>query len=140
MAKKKESIPCHACDGTMERGTHSMTFSYKNTSTEVLQPGWYCHTCDESLHNEVDVASTEQAISDFRAEVDRVLKARDVARIRKRLKLSQRKAGVLLGGGARAFHKYEKSLVSVSQSMSNLLRLLDKDPKRLRELEGVSAR
>jgi DNA-binding transcriptional regulator YiaG len=52
-----------------------------------------------------------------------------------RLRLSQRKAGELLGGGPRAFQKYESGEVMVSAAMSNLLRLLDKDPRRVKELD-----
>jgi HTH-type transcriptional regulator/antitoxin MqsA len=68
-----------------------------------------------------------------------------VASIRERLKLSQRRAGELLGGGPRAFQKYESGEQQVSVPMANLLRLLDKDPRRLADLvpessERVAAR
>ena len=42
----------------------------------------------------------------------------------KRLRISQRKAGEILGGGPRSFHKYENGDVVVSRSMANLLYLL----------------
>ena len=57
-----------------------------------------------------------------------------VAKIRKRLKLTQRRAGKILGGGVRAFQRYEAGTVVVSQPMSNLLILLDREPRRLAEL------
>jgi HTH-type transcriptional regulator/antitoxin MqsA len=52
------------------------------------------------------------------------------------LGLSQRKASELLGGGPRAFQKYESGTQALSVAMSHLLRLLAKDPARLRELTG----
>jgi len=58
------------------------------------------------------------------------------AHIRERLKLSQRRAGELLGGGTRAFQKYESGGQQVSVPMANLLRLLDRDPRRLAEITG----
>ena len=58
----------------------------------------------------------------------------EVRRIRKRLGLQQKQAGVVLGGGASAFGKYERKDGKPSLAMSNLLRLLDKDPSRLQEI------
>jgi HTH-type transcriptional regulator / antitoxin MqsA len=57
-----------------------------------------------------------------------------VAAVREKPGLSQRKAGEILGGGPRAFQKYESGSQAVSAPMSNLLRLLAKDPSRLQEL------
>jgi len=57
----------------------------------------------------------------------------EIVTIRKKLRLSQKRASQLLGG---AFHEYESGKVSISVPMSNLLRLLDNDPKRLKELTG----
>jgi HTH-type transcriptional regulator/antitoxin MqsA len=48
----------------------------------------------------------------------------EVALVRERLGLSQRKAGELLGGGPRAFQKYEAGTQAVSAPMSNLLRVV----------------
>ena len=66
-----------------------------------------------------------------------MLKPIDVARVRKSLGLNQRKAGQLLGGGPRAFQKYESGTQAVSVPMSNLLRLLAADPSRLQEIVAV---
>jgi HTH-type transcriptional regulator/antitoxin MqsA len=43
----------------------------------------------------------------------------------------------LLGGGPRAFQKYEAGTQAVSSPMSHLLTLLANDPKRLDELRGL---
>ncbi|MBX7115564.1 MAG: type II toxin-antitoxin system MqsA family antitoxin [Myxococcaceae bacterium] len=50
--------------------------------------------------------------------------------------LSQRRAGKLWGGGPRAFQKYEAGTQQVSVPMTNLLRLLARDPRRLHELSA----
>jgi HTH-type transcriptional regulator/antitoxin MqsA len=78
---------------------------------------------------------------ELRAEVEGVLGPKEVAAIRERPKLSQRRAGEILGGGPRAFQKYESGEQQVSTPMANLLRLLAKDPHRLDELleEGAPA-
>jgi len=56
--------------------------------------------------------------------------------IREKLGLSQEHAGNLLGGGPRAFQKYETGTISPAAATENLLRLLNTDPGRLFELTG----
>src|SRR5580704_767605 len=62
---------------------------------------------------------------------------KEVAAARERLGISQRKAGEILGGGPRAFQKYEAGKQALSVPMSRLLTLLANNPKRLRELPGA---
>jgi len=81
----------------------------------------------------------DRTLVELKAEVQGVLKPDEVRAIRLRLKLSQRKAGEILGGGPRAFQKYESGEVLVSRPMTQLLRLLSRDPKRLQELLRRSA-
>ena len=70
------------------------------------------------------------------ADVDEVLGPHEVTQVREKLGLSQRAAGELLGGGPRAFQKYEAGKQAVSAPMSNLLRLLANDPTRVNELRA----
>ena len=60
--------------------------------------------------------------------------------IRKSLGLSQVEAGELLGGGPRAFTKYEAGTVKPSASVINLLRLLETNPAAVRTLQGDRSR
>jgi HTH-type transcriptional regulator/antitoxin MqsA len=80
------------------------------------------------------MAAADRALVELKAESQGVLKPDAVRAIRLKLKLSQRKAGELLGGGPRAFQKYESGEVIVSRPMTQLLRLLMRDPSRLNEL------
>ncbi|MCG5240961.1 type II TA system antitoxin MqsA family protein [Azospirillum doebereinerae] len=77
---------------------------------------------------------TEPAFTDFVAVVDGSLPAPEVKRIRKKLGLKQDEAGRILGGGPMAFNKYERRKDQPTRAMANLLRLLDNDPSRLKEL------
>ncbi len=85
------------------------------------------------------MAVVDKALVELKAEVQGVLKPDEVRAIRLRLKLSQRKASDLLGGGPRAFQKYESGEVLVSRPMTQLLRLLERDPRRLEELTRRTA-
>ena len=58
-----------------------------------------------------------------------------VRRIRKRLHLTQKDAGRLIGGGPNAFQKYESGDVVVSHAVMSALLLLDRDPSGLSVLK-----
>lgn len=60
----------------------------------------------------------------------------EIRAIRQRLGLTQVEAGELLGGGPRAFTKYESDVVRPAASVINLLRLLEADPTFLDLLTG----
>ena len=60
----------------------------------------------------------------------------EIRSIRKKLGLSQVEAGEFIGGGPRAFTKYEAGTVSPSASAIRLLRILDADPSALVHLTG----
>lgn len=64
----------------------------------------------------------------------------EIRRIRQRLGLSQLEAGELLGGGPRAFTKYETGTIKPAASVINLLKLLDINPEMLATLTGTPIR
>lgn len=131
----KETRPCPECEaGKMTFQTKPEVIEYKGRTTTIESEGWWCNSCDEAVFGPEALKANEAAFVQLKAEVDELLKPEQVATIRKKLDLSQRQASELLGGGARAFQKYESGTVMVSAAMSNLLRLLDNDPKRLEEL------
>jgi putative zinc finger/helix-turn-helix YgiT family protein len=63
----------------------------------------------------------------------------DIRRIREGLGLSQVEAGELLGGGPRAFTKYESGTIKPAASIANMLRLLEANPAALATLTGKKA-
>ena len=63
----------------------------------------------------------------------------EVRAIRERLGLSQAEAGELLGGGPRAFTKYEAGTVKPSAAIVTLLRLLEHDPTTIRRLQAIKS-
>lgn len=86
--------------------------------------------------DQADILTIEAVILSLRTEVEGTLPAAEVQRIRRRLGLSQRHAGRLLGGGPMAFHKYEKGEVAITRSVAVLPRLLDRHPELLGEIPG----
>ena len=138
--KKVETRTCAACGGTAARETRPRVIRYKNQSLTIQQPAWWCRDCGEGMLDAKDSGIADRAFATLRARVEHVLPPAEVERIRKHLGLSQRRAGAILGGGARAFQRYETGAVLVSKPMSNLLTLLSRKPNLLAELAAIQTR
>ena len=63
----------------------------------------------------------------------------DIRTIREGLGLTQREAGELLGGGSKAFAKYEAGEMTPSTACNNLLRVLRANPSALNTLRPERA-
>src|SRR5215813_157591 len=139
MGREVKTQPCPECGGTMRYEKHDDVLVYKERSRTIKTVGWWCTKCGEAILTGKPLVAHERAFQQLKAEVEGVLGPKEVARIRTALGLSQRKAGEILGGGPRAFQKYESGKQALSVPMSHLLRLLARDPARLRELEAGPA-
>lgn len=60
---------------------------------------------------------------------DEMLFPEDIRRIRMKLRLTQEQAGERIGGGRRAFSKYESGAVQPSAAVENLLRIYEQHPE-----------
>jgi len=130
---------CPETGHPMVRDVRSMTIEYKGHSIEVEMPGWYCEHCGEGVHTGKDMLVSDRALNRLKAEVDGLLLPETVKRIRKRLKLTQRDAGTIIGGGPNAFQKYESGDVLVSKAVASALLLLDDHPEGLSVLKSREA-
>lgn len=140
MGKEVRTQPCPECGGVMKYEKHDDVLEYKGQTRTIKTLGWWCSRCGEGILTGEPLLAHEQAFQEFKAEVDHVLGPKEVAEVRRTLGLSQRRAGELLGGGPRAFQKYEAGKQAVSVPMSHLLRLLANDPARLRELAPATVK
>jgi len=129
----------HICPETghpMVREVRPMTIEYKGHSLEVDMPGWYCEHCGEGVHSGKDMVVSDRALNRLKAEVDGLLLPETVKRIRKRLKLTQKAAGTIIGGGPNAFQKYESGEVLISKAIASALLLLYSNPDGLAILKS----
>lgn len=140
MSKEVRTQPCPECGGVMRYEKHDDVLEYQGQTRTIQTLGWWCSRCGEGILAGEALQAHEQAFQELKAEVDQVLGPKEVAQVRRTLGLSQRRAGELLGGGPRAFQKYEAGKQAVSVPMSHLLRLLANDPSRLRELAPATAK
>jgi HTH-type transcriptional regulator / antitoxin MqsA len=138
---KQPKIPvntCPECGSSMVYETRPDTLAYGGEERVFPMLAWWCTSCDEAIFEGQPLADRERAFLELKAEVDEVLSPSQVAAVRAKLGLSQRRAGELLGGGPRSFYKYESGKQAVSVPMSHLLTLLDHDVSRLQELRGAA--
>ena len=115
----------------MFRDVRPVTIAYKGRKATFDMPGWYCDASDESVHTGADLKVSDRVLNRLKAKVEGLLAPEDVRRIRKRLQLTQKDAGRLIGGGPNAFQKYECGDVAVSHAVTSALLLLDRDPSGL---------
>ena len=122
---------CPKTGASMQRGVRPMTIEYKGERATSDMPGWYCDVSDESVHTGLDMKISDRAINRLKATVEGVLLPEEIKRIRVKLGLTQEAAGELIGGGPRAFQKYEAGDLLPSRAIGSALTLLDHDPAGL---------
>ena len=130
---------CPVCPETgapMRRDARPMRLEYKGRAITFDMPGWYCDASDQSVHTGEDMKVSDRMLNRLKALSEGLPEPQDIRRIRRKLGLSQAAAGELIGGGPRAFQKYEAGDLLPSRAISSALALLDHDPAALRVLEA----
>ena len=123
-------VQCGADD--MVHDTRDLPFKYKgNTTTIHAVAGWYCQHCEEAYLD--DMAAYSSAIDKFAESID-AGEAKELARVRRKLKMTQQEAARLTGGGPNAFSRYELGKVKPLPAIINLFKLLDRHPELLDEI------
>jgi HTH-type transcriptional regulator/antitoxin MqsA len=115
----------------MIRGVRPRTLTYKGVSSTFEMPGWYCDQSGQSIHTDHDMKVSDRMLNLLKARCEGLLEPGEIRRIRRKLLLSQEAAGLLIGGGPRAFQKYECGDLLPSRAVSSALILLDHDPNAL---------
>lgn len=122
---------CPETGAQMHRDVRPMTITYKNESITFDMPGWYCDQSDESIHTGEDMKVSDRMLNRLKARCEGLLEPEEIHNIRKKLHISQETAGLVIGGGPRAFQKYESGDLLPSRAISSALTLLDHTPKSL---------
>ncbi|SEM32118.1 HTH-type transcriptional regulator / antitoxin MqsA [Pseudomonas sp. ok272] len=137
--------PCVSC-GTRE-GMHpfkgrSLSVNYKQMSRPVHDlAGWECTVCGE-IEFDPATDSAERYVDQGDKLLDDCLQlmGSEVQRIRRKLHLTQKTAVKLLsGGGHNAFSRYERGELPPPQPLFTLMRLLDRHPHLLADVQSLSA-
>ncbi|MGI9449173.1 MAG: type II toxin-antitoxin system MqsA family antitoxin [Geminicoccaceae bacterium] len=126
-----DSPVCPQTGKPMMRDERPMTLTYKGVSATFNMPGWYCDESGESIHTGEDMKASDRELNKLKAQIEGVLDPITIRRIRKKLGLTQKEAGRLIGGGPNAFQKYESGEILASHAISSALLLLDQNPDGL---------
>ena len=130
---------CSSC-GTlgMIYGRRDVSRDFEGAALTVVDvAGWFCTACGELEFDSPESARSFLEQVTVLQQQRRSMQAAELHAIRKRLKLTQRQAAELFGGGANAFSEYERGTTRPARSTVMLLHLLDHHPELLQELRGL---
>jgi HTH-type transcriptional regulator / antitoxin MqsA len=137
ISSKWNGQPCPICgEGTLHDSVKTVAQKYKGRVFTSTTAGAFCDHCADGFA--FSDSREESAWLAFRDSVD-TAEATELARIRKKLKLTQWEAAQLAGGGKNAFSRYERGQTKPVAAVMNLFRLLDRHPELLTELESSVA-
>lgn len=137
----RKCLTCAAAGNDMVRfNNETFTIDHAGMTTKVKGlSGWRCDGCDE-IEFDPESAHRYAAAGDELVLRNRALRSEEIRRIRRKLGLSQGEAARLTGGGHNAFSRYERGEAVPMPAVLNLLRILDKHPELLAEIQpGASA-
>ncbi len=125
---------CPETGAPMHRDQKPMTLKYQGESITFDMPGWYCQCCDQSVHSGEDMKVSDRMLNRLKANVEGLMVPEYIRDVRKKLGLSQVTAGEIIGGGPRAFQKYESGDLLPSRALNTALSLLAHSPQLLSQL------
>lgn len=132
-----ETRYCLQCDdGTLlEYGVRDMIETMDGLSVTVSAvAGWHCPVCGECEFDPGSGQRYSAALASLHERAD-TQRAAVLRAVRKKLGLNQAEAGRLFGGGISAFSEYESGKTRPHKSTVLLLKLLDKHPELLAEIQ-----
>lgn len=117
---------------TLRRGVRAQTVTFGSLSRSVDVPGWYPDDDSDSIHSGVDLAESDRVFSELKAEY-----GAHVRKVRKQLRLTQKEAGRVIGGGPSAFQKYESGATPPSEAAIGLIEILRRHPEEVEFLKSI---
>jgi HTH-type transcriptional regulator/antitoxin MqsA len=130
-------MKCPVCgDAEMVHDVRDIPYVYKGESTTLPKVrGEFCPACDESLLEPDESRRTMDLMLAFNRQVNSALvDPQFIVAVRKKLKLDQRQAGEIFGGGVNAFSRYETGKTRPPLATVKLLKLLNNHPELLSEV------
>ncbi len=133
-------MKCPACGGAkLVRDTRDMPYMYKGESTVLPAiAGNFCPACGEAVLDMDESARASALMLEFNKQVNAsIVDPAFIAGVRKKLKLDQREAAEIFGGGVNAFSRYENGKTKPPLALVKLLKVLNRHPELLDEVKAV---
>ena len=129
----KDGDKCPVCgSGTLTKKIIEEVFDYKGETLTIKDYVIYeCPVCEESIVDRKTLYDTEGSLIEFRRKVDNLLTPKEIKEIRTSFGYTQEEFGNILGGGKKAFARYENGIITQSRAMDNQLKMLRSNPKIL---------
>lgn len=136
--KVKQCFSCGTHDGLHPFDARSFTIDFKKMTREISDiSGYECRVCGEIEFDDGSAERYSQASDQLLLDCRQIM-ANEMKRIRRKLKLSQKEAVKMLsGGGHNAFSRYERAELAPPQPLFMLMRLLDRHPELLRDVQAL---
>ncbi|MBN2436274.1 MAG: type II toxin-antitoxin system MqsA family antitoxin [Spirochaetes bacterium] len=131
---------CQVCGSeNTELVVQDQEFSYKGHTLVIKDyQSTLCHNCGESIEENESYEKSIPLLRDFHRSVDGYLTGNEIRTIRKSFNMTQDEFSSVLGGGEKAFARYETGRVMQSKPMDNLLRILRDFPESISTLAAKS--
>ena len=133
-------MKCPDCGAAeLVHATRNLTYTFKGQTTVLTGvEGDFCPACGESI---LDAAQSERVMHDMSAFAKEVNAGMYdpgfITSVRKKLKLDQREAAEIFGGGINAFSRYENGKTKPPLALMKLLKVLDRHPDLLSEVRAA---
>jgi len=132
-------MKCPVC-GVAEliHDTRELAYTYKGETTSIpAVTGDFCPACAESILDAAESDRVMQEMREFSKQVNAaIVDPKFIVRVRKKLKIDQREAAEIFGGGVNAFSRYENGKTKPPLALVKLLKVLDRHPDLLSEVRA----
>jgi len=127
-------MKCPNCDNQeMVCRTTDIPYAYRGESTIITSvTGEFCSSCEEMVLEHEEAQRVSDAMAAFNKQVNAAAVDPEFIRgVRKKLRLDQKEAAEIFGGGVNAFSRYETGKTMPPVALVKLLRVLDTHPELL---------
>lgn len=133
-------MKCPACGAAeLMRDTRDLSYAYKGETTLIpALAGDWCPACGEAVLDADESARASAAMLEFNKQVNAAsVDPQFIVRVRKKLRIDQREAAEIFGGGVNAFSRYENGKTRPPLALVKLLKVLDRHPDLLDEVKAA---
>lgn len=133
-------MKCPCCGGAdLIHDTRDIPYTYKGETVSIpAVTGDFCPACGEVVLNQEQGDRFSELVGQFQRQVNAsYVDPAYIAEVRKKLKLDQRQAAEIFGGGVNAFSRYEKGKTKPPLALVKLLKVLDRHPDLLPEVKAA---
>lgn len=133
-------MKCPNCgEANLVHDTRDQPYSYKGEATIIpaVTADW-CPACGESITDPAETRRTMALMLAWNKHVNAGhIDPLYITIVRKKLKLGQREAAEIFGGGVNAFSRYETGKTKPALAVVKLLKVLDRHPELLDEIRAA---